>query len=223
MVNPSRPYEGWCWPLEVQNGRRPVVSDGFKAQATPTTRQHLGVDIMYKRATKGTPDLPGKTAWFDCVGARVIAAYDGHVWGVNRLDEHGISLELDHHQVPLVGPRVTVYRHLATCLVEKGQAVKAGQLLGIAGYDKTRAATATPNHLHFEVWDTSRPRATGNPREDFGLDPALVMGAWDYRDASNVWRGNGSVLVAADDALHGGEEPSFIAVASSAAQLGLIG
>ena len=222
-VNPSYPYEGWCWPLAIQKGRCPVISDGFKAMATATTRQHLGCDVMYKRAIKGTPALPGYTAWFDCVGAMVLAAFDGHVWDVHRLDEHGISLEIDHHSVPGVGPRVTVYRHLATCLVEKGQAVKAGQVLGIAGYDKTRAATATPNHLHFEIWDTSRPKVSGNPREDFGLDPALVMGAWDFRGEGQLIRGDGKVLVASSDVHHSGEEPTFIAVTSGAAELGLIG
>lgn len=221
------PYEGWIWPLELRPGvdaRKPVVSDGFKAQATASTRQHLGIDIMYKRAARGTPDLPGVTAWFECVDARVLAAFDGNVWKVHRTDPHGISLELDHHNVPGVGPRVTVYRHLAVCYVADGQAVKAGDVLGIAGYDTTRKATETPNHLHFELWDTSRPKTTGNPREDFGLDPALVMGAWGFKGRLGQYTGpDGKVLVAAAGAMHGGEEPTFTSAAAFGVEAGLLG
>lgn len=220
------PYEGWVWPLELYPAgghRAPVVSDGFKAKATATTRQHLGVDVMYKREARGEPSLPYKTAWFECVDAQVLAAFDGHVWEVNRLDPHGISVLVDHHNVAGTGPRVTVYRHLDTCWAVKGQAVKAGDLLGIAGYDKTKSARSTPNHLHFEVWDTSRPKVSGNPREDFGIDPGTIMGRWGFRGRDGSYRGpSGRVLVADAGALHSGEEPTFSAVAAAGAELGII-
>lgn len=223
----SSPYAGWVWPLEVKPGperTRPVISDGYKAKATATTRQHLGVDLMYKRSIAGTPNLPGSTKWFECVGARVMAAFDGTVWSANLLDPHGISVEIDHHQVAGVGPRVTVYRHLDLCYVKKGESVKAGQILGVAGYDRTRPASETPNHLHFEIWDTSRPKVTGNPREDFGFDPAPVMALWRFRDRYGREDGpDGKVLVAGSGAVHGGEEPTFEAVAGIGAEMGMIG
>ncbi len=220
------PYAGWVWPLELHAGvdaRKPVISDGFKAKATATTRQHLGCDVMYKRQARGEPRLPGWTTWFECVDARVIAAFDGNVWAVHRTDPHGISVEIDHHVVAGVGPRVTVYRHLDVCYVMDRQAVKTGDVIGIAGYDKTKPATATPNHLHFELWDTSRPKVTGNPREDFGLDPATVMHLWGYVGRSGRQGPDGKVLVADVGPLHEGEEPSFTAFAGAGADLGLLG
>lgn len=221
------PYAGWIWPLELHPGpdqRKPVISDGYKASATATNRQHLGVDIMYRRPAAGEPKLPERTKWFECEAARVLAAFDGDVWEVNRLDPHGISVVIDHHTVDGTGPRVTVYRHLATCEVAKRQRVKAGQVLGVAGYDTTRAASQTPNHLHFEIWDTSRHKATGNPREDFGFDPAMVMHLWGYRGRSGQFLGpDGRVLVADSGALHSGDEPSFHAFSAAGASLGLLG
>ena len=63
-----------------------------------------------------------------------------------------------------------------------GQAVAAGTVLGIVGYDRTEKPTATPNHLHFELWDTSRgPKGSGNPRQDYGIDPEPAMASWSYR------------------------------------------
>ena len=190
-------YSGWIWPVELHpgDGRKPVISDGFGTAASGKRggKGHYGIDLMYKRPVNGTAKLPAQTAGFEVPSGqiRALAAYDGTVWAVNRTDPHGISVEIDHHFVPGIGPRVTVYRHLESCPLAKGQTVNGGDQVGIVGYDRTAAASATPNHLHFELWDTSRKVVTGNPREDFGFDPAPVMGSWGFKGRTGQYEAPG--------------------------------
>lgn len=185
-------WQGWIWPVELHPGdhRKPVISDGFGTAASGKRggKGHYGVDIMYRRSPAGSAKLPAQTAGFEVPSGQIqaLAAFDGTVWAVNRADAHGISVEIDHHRVPDIGPRVTVYRHLASSPLAKGQTVKAGGLVGIVGYDTTAAASATPNHLHFELWDTSRAGGS-DPRRDFGVDPAPFMKDWGYRGRSGAY------------------------------------
>jgi murein DD-endopeptidase MepM/ murein hydrolase activator NlpD len=180
-------YEGWVWPMERHptDGALPVISDGF-SRTSRGGNGHFGVDIMYRRATSGTPRLPDYTKGFYCPSTTIqaYAAGPGKVIAVHHSDPHGISLEIDHHLVPDTGPRVTAYRHLSVCTVLAGQNVAAGQPLGLVGYDRTRKPTETPNHLHFELWDTSRVQFSGQDqrRKKYGIDPAPFMKGWVVRD-----------------------------------------
>jgi hypothetical protein len=178
-------YSGWVWPVELhlKDKRKPVISDGF-SRTSRGGKGHYGVDIMYRRTMSGSPSLPSYTANYECRSGEVyvLACGPGTVWAVHPTDAHGISLEIDHHQVPGVGPRVSAYRHLDRCYVKAKDEVKAGQVIGIVGYDKTAPASQTPNHLHFELWDPSKQRIPGtDSRVAWGLDPAPVMALWGYR------------------------------------------
>lgn len=180
-------YVGWVWPMELHPSdyRKPVISDGFGTAASGKRggKGHYGIDLMYRRALSGAPSLPDKTAGYEVPSGIIhaIACYHCTVGEVNKLDPHGISVGLDHHNVPGVGPRWSVYRHLASTPLVKGQTLKPGDIVGIVGYDRTVAASKTPNHLHYELWDTSRPKIDGNPRHDFGFDPAPFMASWAFR------------------------------------------
>jgi murein DD-endopeptidase MepM/ murein hydrolase activator NlpD len=180
-------YVGWVWPMELHPAdyRKPVISDGFGTAASGKRggAGHYGIDLMYRRPIPGTPSLPDRTKAFEVPSDLIhaLACYECTVGEVNRLDSHGISVGLDHHNVAGVGPRWSVYRHLSQCELTKGQTLHAGDIVGIVGYDRTKRANETPNHLHFELWDTSRPRVDGNPRHDFGFDPAPFMGSWSYK------------------------------------------
>ncbi len=172
----------FIWPMEaLANGTRPVISDGFKATAIEgVRRQHLGVDVMFRRAANGVAKPPSFTKGFFCESgvARVLSAGPGKVSSVDVNDPHGIFVVIDHGIIAGAGPRATAYRHLATIAVKKGDTVAAGQFLGFAGADKA-AGASSPNHLHFELWDTARPRAEGQGlRAAFSVDPAPAMRAW---------------------------------------------
>lgn len=174
----------FLWPMEtLASGLRPVISDGFKPVAIGTARQHLGVDVMYRRPVNGEPKPPDLTKGFQCPSGqcRVIAIGAGKVHAVDKADPHGIMVEIDHGKVDGVG-RVSVYRHLASIAVGVGQEVTAGVFLGFAGKDLA-AGKSTPNHLHFELWDTGRPRASGQTRRQaFSIDPAPFMARWKIKN-----------------------------------------
>lgn len=107
-------------------GRPPVIS-GFgdpRPGGGPGGRRHLGIDI---RVPAGTP---------------VLAAADGTVSRVSRWRRAGKLVVLRHGD-----DLATVYYHLAEILVEAGQAVRRGEVLGRSG----RTGNATTPHLHFGV------------------------------------------------------------------------
>lgn len=103
---------------------------------------HLGVDI---RGAEGAP---------------IVAARDGTVWSVGET-ERGHSVVLDHGP-----PWATFYQHLKTVAVEKGQTVKAGDVIGTMGHDPTDAQLIT--HLHFATWY----KGAGNAAS---VDPAPML------------------------------------------------
>lgn len=177
----------FLWPLTaLAAGTRPVISDGFKPVALPGSRQHLGVDLMYRRATNGVAAPPDFTKAFFCLtkGAQVVAAGPGRVATVDPADKHGIFVVIDHGTLAGVGPTSTAYRHLATIAVKVGDQVQAGAFLGFAGHDLA-AGASSPNHLHFELWDRGRPRADGQgPRAAFAVDPEPAMRTWKVKTPS---------------------------------------
>lgn len=99
-----------------------ATANGFRTKQRPT---HDGVDL---RAPKGTP---------------IKAAADG-VAAVVLLDHPtaGMYVQLDHGSGTITG-----YSHLSRIDVERGQRVKAGDVLGLAG----ATGNAKGSHLHFGV------------------------------------------------------------------------
>jgi hypothetical protein len=173
------------WRTEHREDMRALIANDEKqtvilAKLEERTRD---VDLVASPQTHRRR-TPSYTANYECRSGEVyvLACGPGTVWAVHPTDAHGISLEIDHHQVPGVGPRVSAYRHLDRCYVKAKDEVKAGQVIGIVGYDKTAPASQTPNHLHFELWDPSKQRIPGtDSRVAWGLDPAPVMALWGYR------------------------------------------
>jgi hypothetical protein len=175
----------FLWPMEaLQEGSKPVISDGFKPYAIEgVRRQHLGVDVMYARVPHGEPSPPDMTKGFKCPSGKspVIACGPGKVYSVDPADKHGVCVKVDHGQVGGFGPCLSVYRHLASLKVAKGQVIPAGTFLGFAGKDLSGSKT-TPNHLHFELWKTDRPRASGQDiREAYSIDPEPYMRRWKVK------------------------------------------
>jgi murein DD-endopeptidase MepM/ murein hydrolase activator NlpD len=102
---------------------------------------HRGIDI---KADKGTP------FWAAAAGTVIASGYE---------DRYGRVIKIEHRQ-----GLVTVYAHNLTNFVEIGDAVAAGQLIGLIG----RSGRASNYHLHFEI------RHDGIPYNPLFLLPASV-------------------------------------------------
>ncbi len=88
-------------------------------------RFHSGIDLG---APMGTP---------------VLAAFEGRVEVADWQGGYGLTVELKHHQ----GQHRTLYAHLSEILVEAGQDVEQGTVIGLVG----STGNSTGPHLHFEV------------------------------------------------------------------------
>lgn len=168
---------GFVWPLAaLPQGKRPTVSDHFDRFGIAGHRQHLGADIMYPRGVRGEARPPEfSRAFFALTGTPVLCVGPGRIHAIDRTDRHGIMVMVDHGGTA-EGPRVSVYRHLATALaLAKGTPIAGGSLLGTVGRDVSQGDKGL-NHLHFEWWDTSRARGPGQSlRDAFAIDPTDLL------------------------------------------------
>jgi murein DD-endopeptidase MepM/ murein hydrolase activator NlpD len=102
----------------------------------------------------------------NAIGTKVYAPNDGIVSMSKNLDVHGKSIVIAHG-----GDVHSVFLHLDELLVEKGDRVKKGQLIGKLG--KTGLCTG-PN-LHWQVMVNRMPT---NPRFWIEGDPEVKKGQW---------------------------------------------
>lgn len=76
------------------------------------------------------------------IGTPIYATGDGKITLVNRVSGYGKQLEIDHGY----GYK-TKYAHMSEFLVEFGQEVKRGQIIGLVG----NTGLSSGPHLHYEV------------------------------------------------------------------------
>lgn len=76
------------------------------------------------------------------LGTRVLAAATGEVVSIREDKYFGNMLILEHFN-----GYVTIYAHLAKILVEQGNIIKKGNIIGLVG----NTGNSTGPHLHFEV------------------------------------------------------------------------
>jgi murein DD-endopeptidase MepM/ murein hydrolase activator NlpD len=81
-------------------------------------------------------------------GDTVVCAFDGTVNISAPHYGYGLLVTIEHAQ-----GITTYYSHLSKILVKKGQAIKAGEPLGLGGM----TGRATTTHLHFEVRVNGKP------------------------------------------------------------------
>jgi murein DD-endopeptidase MepM/ murein hydrolase activator NlpD len=105
-----------------------AIQSGFGAERDGGTRVHRGVDIFAARGTDA------------------VAAVDGWVTRVDATRRGGNVVWL----TPLFGDLRLYYAHLDTQVVEAGQFVRRGDIIGTVG--NTGNAATTPPHLHFGVY-----------------------------------------------------------------------
>jgi murein DD-endopeptidase MepM/ murein hydrolase activator NlpD len=108
-------------PVRISSPIDAEPTDGFGPRGP---RFHTGIDYP---APMGTP---------------AVAARDGVVSAVGALAGYGNVVELQHEQGVS-----TLYAHLSKMLVEPGQRVARGSIVGFVG----RTGDATGPHLHFEL------------------------------------------------------------------------
>lgn len=130
----STPWQGGAWGLV----RTPVRVGG----KVHYTRFHEGIDISpIKRDKAGNPlDL-------------VMSVADGtvvHVSDVSGRSNYGRYIVVAHPVSPTGDLVHSLYAHLATCSVKRGDAVKKGSVLGQMGYTG-RGLNRTRAHLHLEI------------------------------------------------------------------------
>jgi murein DD-endopeptidase MepM/ murein hydrolase activator NlpD len=132
---PPEPF--WvAWP--IGGSELPRITDKFNAPRGYANGEHEGVDCdSFMNAT-------GKLA-------NVLAAQDGIVEYISKRSDnpsYGTHIVI-RHPWNGVGDRYrTLYAHLSSVLVSKGDTVKRGQTVGISGATGTNAV-----HLHFGVYD----------------------------------------------------------------------
>lgn len=143
MVRTTREVPRFTWPISPVS-----VTSHFGERAHPILaemREHLGVDLAARR------------------GQAVFAAAPGVVLNAGWNGNYGYQVEIQH------AARVsTRYSHLSHVLVEPGQILERGDLLGLAG----DTGLATGVHLHFELWQDGRPR---DPLEDLEQDAVSLQ------------------------------------------------
>lgn len=106
-------------------------ADPIEAQeGNHVVKQHAGTDIS---AIEGTP---------------INAASEGTVKIAGVVGNYGNAVYLDHGN-----NLVTIYGHMQSFIVKKGDRVKKGQLIGYVG----STGKSTGNHLHFEIRENGQP------------------------------------------------------------------
>jgi len=98
-------------------------------------------------------------------GDTVRAAYSGLVTKACRYSGYGNLVVLEHPN-----SIQTYYGHLSKCLVNAGDSVVAGQVVGLGG----RTGRASTDHLHFEVRVGNVPK---NPEKYFDFNNCTVKNA----------------------------------------------
>ena len=98
-------------------------------------------------------------------GDTVRAAYSGIVAKASRYSGYGNLVILKHPN-----SLQTYYGHLSKCLVNAGDSVIAGQVVGLGG----RTGRASTDHLHFEVRLCNVPQ---NPEKYFNFNTCTVKNA----------------------------------------------
>jgi hypothetical protein len=146
MVRTVREVPRFSWPISPVS-----VTSQFGEREHPIlgeVREHLGIDLAAKR------------------GQGVFSAAPGVVLNAGWNGGYGYQVEIQH------AARVTTrYSHLSRMMVEPGEILERGDLIGLAG----DTGMATGVHLHFELWKDGRPK---DPIDDLerGSDGSVELG-----------------------------------------------
>ncbi|MGZ3461770.1 MAG: M23 family metallopeptidase, partial [Archangium sp.] len=148
QLQPSKKALRFIWPVDPV-----VITSVFGSRMHPILgeeREHQGLDLAAK------------------AGQLVTAAAGGVVVRAGWNGGHGNQVVLQHD-----GNVTTRYSHLSRILVEPGEVLEQGDVVGAAGM----TGLATGVHLHFEIWRDGEPC---DPLDELGPtesgeDPVFVQ------------------------------------------------
>jgi len=141
--------------------REPVLTSSYRSASRPS---HIGADFLtawLPGDPTGGHDTEGR--WTFPEGVPALAAWDGVVTRVTTRSTGDQVVRLDHGN-----GLWTEYVHLRPAIVQVGQAVRAGQPVGVIGYGKS------VRHLHFNAL---RDGAYIDP-EPLIRDATMVLNPW---------------------------------------------
>ncbi len=170
----------WLKPVRPWQGYKPVVSDGYSAEASLTHREHHGVDVMFKRSGVADAMFPadgtsGSRMFFMPPDVEVVAAEAGRIWSAKQTSG-GWSVVIDHGK-----PWVTYYQHLSKLFIPAraagagGPSIARGEPIGLVGGSPTGYPL---RHLHFEMWRSGGAAQHVDPQGE-GFD------SWPIPNAAN--------------------------------------
>jgi murein DD-endopeptidase MepM/ murein hydrolase activator NlpD len=129
-----------------------MVDRKLKQQSSVTGRP-VQKGWMSSRYGYRTDPFHGRRSWHNGVdfagkeGANVIAVASGVVTWTGKKQGYGQMVELDHGE-----GFITRYAHNKKNLVNAGDAVKKGEVIGLMG----SSGRSTGPHVHFEVYKNGR-------------------------------------------------------------------
>ena len=107
-------------------------------------------------------------------GDSVRSGFKGIVTKASRYYGYGLLVVVNHGS-----GFETYYAHLSKCLVNEGDSVNAGDIVGLGG--KTGRATTT--HLHFEIRYNSKPY---NPEQLFDFESQKILTETFYQTSTII-------------------------------------
>lgn len=171
-------------PIAPNQVNWPIPDYRYGGMMFGSNNIHTGIDIPVPRDTPILAAADGKVVW---------AGY-GLYYGTNDpKDPYGLAITVRHNFGYKSQRLYTVYAHMDKILVNDGQEVKTGDVLGLVG---TTGQTTGP-HLHFEVRiERNSYFATLNP--ELWLAPPQGWGVL----AGRLLNTNGSLLTLQDVTVH---------------------
>jgi hypothetical protein len=180
----------WVFPVPSLGDRKAQISDGWgspRALPDGTTIQHLGADIMFRRrsardliAVYKPGTVNGERWYFMPDNVPALAASAGVVHFA-RSTPVGFSVIIRHPT-----GWATYYTHLASLAISPGDAVAAGQPIGIIGGNPADGVHL--KHLHFELWKHGTRAGV--------VDPRPYLDAWPHLTLIEDWTPGDPIAVA---------------------------
>lgn len=195
------------YPLPLHmDGRKATISDGFHSSKDvadgKAKRQHRGADFMYRRRL---PVLfpakahPWGSRWYEIpqnYQVPALACENGIVLVAEKIKTGWwVALALGMEVSPAAaGGKALAYHHLDSICVHAGDAVRAGQPLGIVGGSPVGYGL---KHLHFDLavncrFDLNRIKTLGR-LDGLHIDPSAYVKAFRHLTLDQAWQAQGRV------------------------------
>lgn len=146
----SHAEQTWVWPLEGKI----ITPFNFDISNYYSSGQHTGVDIKAVEETEVVAPIDGKVYWV----------------AKNPFGRGGVGISIDHES-----DISTTYFGLKEARIKKGDVVKQGDVIAIAGPEGDKASSDAP-HLHFGVFRTSsRPKSKTEYLNPLDFLPPLYL------------------------------------------------